>query len=162
MFVIVCLMFNSSVNCETEYDDFEEFDDKIYDKIAEVLREMYPNNLKLANCMVDSMKHRQIAQRFYSIEIMEDRKKLQTEVEIHAANAKLSCNTGEFVSPAGNENKETEFTNHPKIENETDSFITSTWGIIIICIVVASCCAVGYKIYSIKSKRGRIPNSDLA
>lgn len=124
--------------------------------MADILKEKYPKDLALAQCMADFMKKRQLAERFYSPEIMQDRKKIASNVEAYIPNAESTCKSGSDTDT---------FTDTPAGGDPDDvPFIKSPAGIVTICVgvvaVIASAVLIGMRMK--KSKGMRIPNSDSA
>lgn len=137
------LLSISFINCE-EYEDIDEFDVKIYDKIEVILRGRYPSNQNLTMCMVESMKDRQIAGRFYSKEIMENQKELEKAVETYVENAELVCKSGKpDPTPEDNgkrnlaeDTKSEEKEEKNEVDKKSDSFTSSPWRFVIIGFAV--------------------------
>jgi hypothetical protein len=71
---------------------FKNFaDDRIYDAIKVVLDSNYPNDVEKVECIMKHMRENNVADKFYTVELLTNQEKLSQEIQPYVDNAVSSC-----------------------------------------------------------------------
>lgn len=67
-------------------------DDSIYDSIKKFLQNQIPDDDEKVDCMVDYYRSNNVADKFYSIDLLLNQEKLRQELQPYADDADSNCN----------------------------------------------------------------------
>lgn len=71
---------------------FKKFaDDRIYDAIDIVLKNQYLDNQKMVQCIVDNFRRNNVAEKFYTIDILTGQDTLSKGIQPYVDEANLKC-----------------------------------------------------------------------
>lgn len=77
-------------------DDFLKYfaDERIYNSIEKVLKNRYPDEEIKTKCMVGEFRRREVADKFISLELLNDQEVLSKDVETYISEANTKCDSG--------------------------------------------------------------------